>query len=72
MFEFLQILALVFSFVGMVPEIHHNYVEPDNSTHGQLPLFFLWFSALVASSIYLVFNKINLLVALNVYGNLVF
>jgi hypothetical protein len=72
MFEFLQILALSCVFLGMVPEIHHNYVEPENSACGQLPFFFVWFSGAVCSTIYIIVNDIDFLVALNVYGDLVF
>jgi hypothetical protein len=72
MFEFLQILALSCGFLGMVPEIHHNYVEPENSTYRQLPLFFLWFSGTICSTIYIIVNDIDFLVALNLYGNVTF
>jgi hypothetical protein len=72
MYEYLQILSLVLSFVGMIPEFHHLYVNPESSACGQLPLFFVWFSGAVCSTIYIIVNDIDFLVALNVYGNLSF
>jgi len=56
----------------MVPEIRHNYVDPENSTWGQLPLFFLWFLSATCSAIYIIVNDIDFLIALNVYGNVTF
>jgi hypothetical protein len=35
-------------------------------------LFFVWFSGAVCSTIYIIVNDIDFLVALNVYGNLSF
>jgi hypothetical protein len=72
MYEYLQILSLALSFIGMLPEFYQNIVYPENSTYGQLPLYVIWLSSTISSTIYVIVNNIDLLVSINTFSNMTF
>jgi hypothetical protein len=73
MLEYLQIISLILSYLGFLPEVYRSFTHPEeDDAWNKLYIWLIWISSSITQAIYVTTNNIDFLVCIYSYGSLLF